>query len=284
MQRVTPPFRLSAPADGFEREEAGISRLEWLIRSITAGLALLAVLFFLATGDKSSWKFIVYPLLAGIPLFYGVASERWLRLMQVALLRRHQARLVLRSAELEEMASRDDLTGLYNRRYFYESVQAELEKARKTREPLALMLVDMDSFKRINDEYGHNVGDVILVNLARVISKHTRNSDAPARLGGDEFGVVMPATDKRGAFALARRLWTELEETPMYEEAGTRVMVNISIGVSGFPWGGEDVDEMMHWADSDMYANKVSRRLPAQPQEEPAKEIDSVMDDYGLGI
>src|SRR3990172_13247178 len=106
MQRVTPPFRPSAPADGFEREEAGISRLEWLIRSITAGLALLAVLFFLATGDKSSWKFIVYPLLAGIPLFYGVASERWLRLMQVALLRSHQAPLVLSRAALDGGAFR----------------------------------------------------------------------------------------------------------------------------------------------------------------------------------
>ena len=280
MQRVTPPFRLPAPADGFEREEASISRLTWLVRSITGGLALLAVLFFLAAEDRSSWKFIVYPVLAGIPLLYGVASERWLRLMQVALLRRHQAQLVLRSAELEEMASRDDLTGLYNRRYFYESVQTELAKARKTREPLALMLVDMDSFKRVNDEYGHNVGDVILVSLARVITKHTRNSDVPARLGGDEFGVVMPNTDKRGAFALARRLWAELEETPMYEEGGTRVMVNISIGVSGFPWGGEDIDEMMHWADADMYANKVSRHLPPQPEAETAQQIDSVTDNY----
>ncbi|HEU4759661.1 MAG TPA: diguanylate cyclase, partial [Dehalococcoidia bacterium] len=101
----------------------------------------------------------------------------------------------------------------------------------------------------------------------------------------DEFGVIMPDTDKRGAFSLAQRLWAELEERPMYEGDGKLVMVNVSIGVSGFPWGGEDVDEMLHWADADMYANKISRRLPPQPvSAEGPGDLNSLPDDYLSGV
>jgi diguanylate cyclase (GGDEF)-like protein len=120
----------------------------------------------------------------------------------------------------------------------------------------------------------------MIANLAKVIDKHIRGSDVPARLGGDEFAILMPDTDKRGAFALAQRLWEELEQVPMYEHEGLRVMLNISIGVSGFPWGGEDVDEMMHWADADMYANKVSRRLP---QVAASASEQALQDDAGPG-
>ena len=72
----------------------------------------------------------------------------------------------------------------------------------------------------------------------------------------------MPDTDKRGAFSLARRLWQALQERPIYQEKDVSFHLNISIGVSGYPWGGDDVDQMVHWADTDMYANKVSRKLP----------------------
>src|SRR5438093_10588871 len=125
--------------------------------------------------------------------------------------------------------------------------------------------MDLERLEGINDEFGHGVGDIVITNLAAIISKHIRGTDVAARLGGDEFGVIMPATDKRGAFALARRLWEELEQTPMYERADRYLMVTVSIGLSGYPWGGEDLDELMQWADADMYANKVSRKLPEQP-------------------
>jgi len=199
----------------------------------------------------------------------------------VDLLRRYQAHLMLRAIELEKMASHDGLTELYNRRYFYERFQEGLARARASRQTLALIVLDIDGLKKINDEYGHAVGDVMIANLAKVIDKHIRTSDVPARLGGDEFAILMPDTDKRGAFALAQRLWQELEEQPMYEHDGMRLMLNVSIGVSGFPWGGEDVDEMMHWADSDMYANKVSRRLPQAATHAPQRPLDdSGLDDF----
>jgi diguanylate cyclase (GGDEF)-like protein len=187
--------------------------------------------------------------------------------------------------DLHELVYRDELTGLYNRRHFYEVLQMEVEKCRLSKQSLAILLMDLDGLKALNDEHGHQVGDVILANLGKAIARHTRTHDVAARLGGDEFGVVMPATDKRGAFSLARRLWEDLERTPMYENGEQSLVVSISVGLAGYPWGGEEVEELIQWADADMYANKVSRKLAKEgrPAMEPvATDIDSVADDiYG---
>jgi diguanylate cyclase (GGDEF)-like protein len=267
--------------ESLARDEETINRAVWISRFIALALTAGVVGFFVITQADASWQYVAYPLLAGLPLAYGIVSARYIRLMHVDLLRRYQAHLMLRAIELEKMASHDGLTELYNRRYFYERFQEGLARARASKQTLALIVLDIDGLKKINDEYGHAVGDVMIASLAKVIEKHIRTSDVPARLGGDEFAILMPDTDKRGAFALAQRLWQELEEQPMYEHDGMRLMLNVSIGVSGFPWGGEDVDEMMHWADSDMYANKVSRRLPQAATHAPQRPLDdSGLDDF----
>lgn len=267
--------------ESLARDEETINRAVWISRFIALALTAGVVGFFVITQADASWQYVAYPLLAGLPLAYGIVSARYIRLMHVDLLRRYQAHLMLRTIELEKMASHDGLTELYNRRYFYERLQEGLARARASKQTLALIVLDIDGLKKINDEYGHAVGDVMIASLAKVIDKHIRTSDVPARLGGDEFAILMPDTDKRGAFALAQRLWQELEEQPMYEHDGMRLMLNVSIGVSGFPWGGEDVDEMMHWADSDMYANKISRHLPQAATYAPQKPLDdSGLDDF----
>jgi diguanylate cyclase (GGDEF)-like protein len=279
-----------APAPGqlteeeLAKHESGINRVAWA-GGIAVTLVTLPLLAFLIANSESSWEFPLYILLAGTPLAYAVFCNFILRNMQVTLLHRYQAQLNIKLSELEEMAARDELTGLYNRRHFYHEIQRELAKARSTKEPMALLLLDLDGLKAINDEHGHSVGDVIIANLGKVIVKHTRNSDVAARLGGDEFGIIMPSTDKRGAFSMARRMWEELEQTPMYEHDTKYVMCTVSIGVSGYPWGGEDLDEMIHWADSDMYANKVSRKLPDQPRPQDWKaDIGSTPEDFAAGM
>ena len=260
------------------RGEQRIGRIAWVSILITLALAGLAATFFILTEAVQLWQYIIYPILVCLPVLFGIASARYTHVTHVDLLRGYQARLILRSIELEKIASHDELTELYNRRYFYERFQEGLARARTSNQTLALVALDIDGLKKINDEYGHAVGDIVIANLAKVINKHIRNHDVPARLGGDEFAVLMPDTDKRGAYALAQRLWEELEETPMYEHEGLRVLINVSIGVSGYPWGGEDVDEMTHWADADMYANKVGRRLPQSATSVPQQ---SLTDDPG---
>jgi len=266
------------------RDEDEINRIAWF-----GGLAVtavtLAVLLLLMITAEHVWQYPAYVLVAIVPLTYGLFTNLVTRKMQVDLLHRFQKRLMERMTELEDMASRDEMTSLYNRRHFYESLRAEIDGSTVSKESLAILLMDIDGLKGINDEYGHSVGDVVITNVAGAIAKHTRGSDMAARLGGDEFGVLLRGTDKRGAFAMAARLWEELEQVPMYKQGLTEIMVTVSIGVSGYPWGGEDIGEMIQWADTDMYANKVSSKLGQQMvPEERRNDMEALPDDYVVGI
>lgn len=275
---------LEEASDELEREEHQIDRLA-LVASAAVSVVTVCVMVLLVMTAEHNWQYLAYLSLGSVPLGFGLFSNFIIRRMQVTVLRKYQGQVMERLHELEDLASRDELTGLYNRRHFYGTLRAEVEKAQVSKESLAVLLIDIDGLKQINDEYGHSVGDVIIANVAQAIQNQTRSTDLAARLGGDEFGVVMPGTDKRGAFTLATRLWDDLEQTPMYKQGLTEVMVGVSIGVSGYPWGGEDVGEMIQWADTDMYANKISGKLGQQiePVERPP-DMESLPDDYVVGI
>ncbi len=266
------------------REEAGISRIAWAGGAAVAVVTGATLVVLLSTTTEAWWRYGMYAALAAVPLAYALFSNTVIRRMQIALFHRYQEQVMYQLTGLQEMVYRDELTGLYNRRHFQEVMHMEVEKAHVSKQPLALMLLDLDGLKTINDEHGHNVGDVILARLGAAIARHTRANDVAARLGGDEFGVVMPATDKRGAFALARRLWEDLERTPIQLNDGQTVMVKVSIGLAGFPWGGESVEEMIQWADADMYANKVSRKLAlAAVLPRRSKDVGAAEEEYFEG-
>ena len=243
------------------REEAGISRIAWT-GGIAVTIVTVAALIALFVGAGGQWwHFALYSTAAGVPLAYAIFCGVAIRQMQLSAYHRFKARLVMQLTDLQELVDRDEMTGLFNRRHFYEVLKIEVEKTRLSRQPLAILMMDLDGLKAINDEYGHGIGDEILTNLGKAMARHTRTHDVAARLGGDEFGIVMPGTDKRGAFALAQRLWEDLERTPIYQDGDTSIVVTISVGLAGYPWGGEEVEELIQWADADMYANKVSRKL-----------------------
>jgi diguanylate cyclase (GGDEF)-like protein len=244
-----------------------LGRYRWLMRGAGALMAALcAAVIGVAHATVSDGEFylvtsIVFPI-----SFLGLfALADHSRKTHVELERRYRARLFIRNLELQDMAMRDDLTQLFNRRYFFERLRRELDRARSLQSPLAILVLDVDHLKGVNDAYGHQVGDVVLVNLAKLLVKCTRTNDIPARLGGDEFGVVMPETDKDGAFAVAKRLQRALEVTPVYEQDGDSLKASVSLGVSGFPWGGDSVDEVVQWADTHVYAAKNSRKNNPDP-------------------
>jgi diguanylate cyclase (GGDEF)-like protein len=174
--------------------------------------------------------------------------------------RRCQARLFIRNLELQDMAMRDDLTQLFNRRYFYSRLERELDQARNFQRPLAVVVLDVDHLKAVNDTHGHKAGDLLLATVGKLLVQHTRTCDLPARIGGDEFGILMPETDKSAAFAVAKRLQRALESASVFEENGKRLKLSMSLGVSGYPWGGDDVDAIVQWADTLMYAAKTVGR------------------------
>jgi diguanylate cyclase (GGDEF)-like protein len=165
-----------------------------------------------------------------------------------------------RSTELREVATHDELTQLFNRRHFFERLEKELQAARRSGRPLSLLILDVDSLKLINDTYGHNVGDAVLANLGKLLANRVRGEDTPARIGGDEFAILMPNTDKRRAFATAARLEKAVQTKPIYKGDGVELTLTVSCGVAGYPWSGEDVTDILQWADANMYRVKAMRK------------------------
>lgn len=135
------------------------------------------------------------------------------------------------NSSLRELAYRDGLTGLYNYRYFQKVLEIELQRAVRYKYPIALLMVDIDFFKAVNDKFGHPVGDEILREVAKVIVRLVRNCDIVARYGGEEFAVVAPETGTRGAKVLAQRIRRGIEQEKI-DNNGQPVSVTVSIGLA----------------------------------------------------
>ena len=230
------------------------------LANVVVGVAALAAISLAYLGEEYALGFLItaasFAVLAVLGFVSAGVSHKRLTESQARL----QARLFIRNLELQDMAMRDDLTQLFNRRYFYDRLQRELDHARHLQRPLSVAILDVDGLKTVNDSYGHQAGDLVLAAVGRLLVEHTRACDVPARIGGDEFAVIMPETDKSGAFAVARRVEDAVNNTTIVEINGARLRLNISMGISGFPWGGDDVDAMVQWADTHMYAAKITHR------------------------
>jgi diguanylate cyclase (GGDEF)-like protein len=231
-----------------------------LLANAILGVAVIVAVFIAHLHREYTIEFLIAVSAFAALEILGFASAYVSRRRLEESQRRYQARLFIRNLELQDMAMRDDLTQLFNRRYFYNRLERELEQARDFQRPLAVVVLDVDRLKVVNDTYGHKAGDLLLAALGRLLVQHTRTCDLPARIGGDEFGVVMPETNKSAAFAVASRLQRSLESASVFEESGKRLKLNVSLGVSGYPWGGDDVDAIVQWADTYMYAAKTGSR------------------------
>lgn len=162
---------------------------------------------------------------------------------------------------LADAALTDPLTGLLNRRALNEGFDTELARSRRNRNAVALIVIDLDHFKRFNDERGHPAGDNILRRLANVLQETTRGVDQTARIGGEEFAVMAPETGIPGGLALAERLRRAIE----IEFAGESPTLTASLGIAGSPGNGSDRPQLMMAADEALYAAKQSGRNRAVP-------------------
>ena len=190
----------------------------------------------------------------------GEAILRMARKLVVKERERATAIFMDREAQLEDIALRDDLTQLQNRRFFYERLEQEVKRTEESRRQMSIAMIDVDDLKSINDEFGHQVGDVILRQFARILNATVGPDDITARLGGDEFAVIMPNADRRKADQLAFRLWDKLAAAPLWENGHASVYLGVSVGIGGYPWGGTELEEIIHWADAKLYANKLERK------------------------
>jgi diguanylate cyclase (GGDEF)-like protein len=156
-------------------------------------------------------------------------------------------------ARLEHQAQTDSLTGLYNHRNFHERLRAELMRAGRARDSVALLMFDIDEFKRVNDICGHAVGDQILVAIAELTNSLVRTSDVVCRLGGEEFAVIMPSCNAGNALGLARRLTDRLGARPV-DAAGE---ITISVGIAYGPENAGNPRDLVDCAESAMMAAKA---------------------------
>jgi diguanylate cyclase (GGDEF)-like protein len=166
--------------------------------------------------------------------------------------------LEAKNAELSTMAITDPLTGLHNRRYFIERAEQELKRSQRGGHSFALLIVDVDHFKRVNDTLGHPQGDAVLVGLARVMRERRRQTDILARFGGEEFVLCLPETDEAEAAIVAEKVRREVEEASF---PGVPWAVTVSIGVSAYPaHEAHSVATMLSRADAALYAAKAAGR------------------------
>ncbi len=167
-----------------------------------------------------------------------------------------------RETRYQEMASTDSLTGLTNRRRFLEIAERELARSRRYGSPLALVLVDLDHFKAVNDRFGHLAGDQVLVAAARALAGGLRDVDVIARHGGEEFAILLPETDGPGGREVAERCSHLLASTEIpVETTGPSVTITASMGVAAVGGAiGMSLDEMLRRADAALYAAKRAGR------------------------
>jgi diguanylate cyclase (GGDEF)-like protein len=265
---MAPDERQSASGGGAGSRLRSSERVQiyiWAFRAATSLLAFGGLVAVLVGPTEGAVRYLVAIPAFAVPLGAGLLMAAITRMAHVRLERDYQAALRARNLRLADMAMRDDLTQLCNRRYFYERLQRDLEDARGFERPLGVLMLDVDGLKRINDSHGHKVGDAVLLAAAKLLREHTRACDVPARIGGDEFAVILPEADKRGAQAAARRITSAVNRGVWCEDQGVSVRLNLSVGASGFPWGGDDVDAVMRSADDSLYVAKQA--LPDSRQE-----------------
>ena len=196
-------------------------------------------------------------LMAAAAILFMIVAYRSLRITNHFVQRSYSLSNELQRAKehAETLARTDFLTGMNNRRSFYDLCQTPFRLARRHGEDLAVILFDIDRFKKINDEYGHAVGDEVIRTLARIVTRTGRESDVAGRVGGEEFAILLPQTNAKNAHELAERLREQMERSVVH--LGNReVKFTASFGVAQMAAGCESLEALVASADGAMYEAK----------------------------
>ena len=183
--------------------------------------------------------------------------------MKIFTMLANQAGLAIENSQLYEMvvvkSQADSLTNLWNHGYFQDKLSEEIQRHRQAKEPLSLVMIDIDNFKKLNDTYGHQHGDVILKKIARLFREQSREKDFACRYGGEEFAIILEQTNKNQAFDSAERLRKRVENyTFPGATADQSMKITVSIGIATFPDDADNKEDLIAKADKAMYIAKFS--------------------------
>jgi len=159
--------------------------------------------------------------------------------------------------KIEMMTFVDELTGVYNYRYLEQRLAEEIQRAKRHGSPLSCIYIDFDSFKLINDTYGHETGNTVLQRASQTARSSARGEDFVGRLGGDEFLIVLPQTDNAGALITAERIKKKLDAMELVASNGERIdFLTFSMGIASYPTNAQSKDDLIRAADEAMYRAK----------------------------
>ena len=239
--------RRSLKIDDFDAESERITSIQFDLDQTQSGLVVPLMLKGRAIGALSTQSYAAYT--------YSDDDQEMLELLAShAAIALDNARLF---SEVQQLATTDSLTGIFNRRHFFALARGEVERSRRYQYPLSLIMLDIDHFKQVNDTYGHATGDMILQQIAQRCRKNLRETDIFGRYGGEEFVVLLPLTDLENARLVAERL--RLEAAEVGREANVEG-VTISLGVAAMSGSGEDPESLLGKADQALYAAKQAGR------------------------
>lgn len=237
------PDRQPSPRDG-------------VLKMGVIGLALLLIGWIvLSVPHFGTTQFVLETLVLLMLGAYALIAATRTRRTAVALEKRLRFDLLVRNVELENMAIRDDLTQLFNRRYFFERLERELEASKGFNRPFSIIMIDINSMKSVNDTYGQTTGDEVLTSFGNFLLDRTRASDVPARTDGDEFAMILADTDESAARVAADRLLEALQKVDLTDDR-EKPSITVSVGLAGYPWSGDNVDSIVRAADEALDADK----------------------------
>jgi diguanylate cyclase (GGDEF)-like protein len=173
------------------------------------------------------------------------------------------------NAELDRLAHTDSLTGLYNRRYWEPELERHVELYKRYRHPFAILMLDFDNLKWVNDTFGHPAGDTALTHLAAVMRVSIRDVDIPCRFGGDEFLILMPEADKNAIQMVGRRISDSINKT-RFKLGRSFASLQVSFGAAACPEDATDAQALLQAADTSLYRAKQAREAEAAQAAEQA--------------
>jgi diguanylate cyclase (GGDEF)-like protein len=228
-------------------------------------------------GGFFAWAmvFVIGPLMAHYLPNFKIESEVWNLPKYVVAIGMLLLLLEKQIERSQYLALHDDLTALANRRLFQDRLTSAMERARRSGASVALMQVDLDRFKEVNDTYGHHIGDLLLQHVAAMLNRRVRRSDTVARTGGDEFSIILEEPSRReDAEQVAESLVRILADP--FQLGGRTLKIGASIGIAVYPSDAQDADALCIEADLRMYKVKHDRKdLPRTPRDSAKPAFES---------